>query len=127
MNVMQNLKYTRSHEWIRIEGNTAYVGITDYAQSHMGSLVFVELPGVDDEVSKGAPLAVVESVKAASDVYSPVSGTVTEINEALMDNPELINEQPYESWLAAIELSDSTELSELLDAAQYEDLCQQGE
>jgi glycine cleavage system H protein len=127
MNIIKDIKYTVSHEWIRIEGNTARIGITDFAQNQMGTLVFVELPEVDDEVGKGSPLAVVESVKAASDVYAPLSGTITEINEALADNPELINEEPYESWLVTLELSNPSEVAELIDSAEYEKLCQQGE
>lgn len=127
MKVVSDLKYTGSHEWVRIEGNTATVGITDYAQNHLGTLVFVELPEVDDEVGKGSPLSVVESVKAASDVYAPLSGTITAINEALIDNPELINQEPYESWLVSIELSDPAELDDLISSTEYEALCQQGE
>lgn len=127
MNIIKDFKYTQSHEWIQITGNTAKIGITDFAQSQMGSLVFVELPEVDDEISKGSPLAVVESVKAASDVYAPLSGTITEINETLLDSPELINEEPYESWLVTITLSNPEEAAELLDAAKYEEYCQQGE
>jgi glycine cleavage system H protein len=127
MKIIKDLSYTASHEWIRIAGNTAWIGITDFAQNQMGTLVFVEFPEVDDEVSKGSPLAVVESVKAASDVYAPLSGTITEINEALMDNPELINEEPYESWLVTLELSNPAEVAGLIDSAEYEKLCQQEE
>lgn len=127
MKVLNELKYTSSHEWVRIEGNTAKIGITDYAQSHLGTLVFVELPEAGDTVGKGSPFAVVESVKAASDVYAPLSGTIKEINESLLDNPELINEQPFESWFVVIELSNSAEIAELIDSVQYEELCRQGE
>lgn len=127
MKVLENLKYTASHEWIRVEGNTAWIGITDYAQNHLGTLVFVELPEVGDEVGKGSPLAVVESVKAASDVYTPLSGTITAINEALMDNPEQINQEPYESWLITLDVSKTAELEELIGPAEYEELCRQGE
>ncbi|MGI6450370.1 MAG: glycine cleavage system protein GcvH [Desulfitobacteriia bacterium] len=127
MNIPKDLKYTASHEWIRIEDNKAYIGITDYAQNHLGELVFVELPEVNDEVSKTAPLAVVESVKAAADVYAPLSGTVSEINEALLDSPELVNEDPYENWLVTLEISNPAEIEELLDAAEYEKVCEQEE
>lgn len=127
MEIKKDLLYTRSHEWTRIQDNVAWVGITDYAQNHLGTLVFVELPEANDEVEKGAPLAVVESVKAASDVYAPLSGTITEINESLADNPELINQAPYENWLVTLELSNPDEVKELIDSAEYEKVCQQGE
>ncbi|NLP44759.1 MAG: glycine cleavage system protein GcvH [Peptococcaceae bacterium] len=127
MNIMKDLKYTETHEWVRLEGNRAYVGITDHAQSQMGELVFIELPVVDDEIGKGDPLAVVESVKAASDVYAPLTGTIIEINEELEDNPGAVNEDPYQSWFAVIEISDSEEIDELMDADAYEAFCQQEE
>jgi len=127
MKVLKDLKYTESHEWVRIEGNVAYIGITDHAQRQMGELVFIDLPVVDDEVGKGDPLAVVESVKAASDVYAPLSGTVIRVNEELQDNPGAVNEDPYQNWFAALEISDPAEIDELLDADAYEALCQQEE
>lgn len=127
MKVIKDLKYTSSHEWIRLEGNIAFIGITDYAQSHLGTIVFAELPEVGDELSKGAPLAVVESVKAASDVYTPVSGTVKAINEELLDDPEQINKEPYESWFVSIELSDPTELEDAVTAEEYESLSEREE
>ncbi|KUO61738.1 MAG: glycine cleavage system protein H [Gracilibacter sp. BRH_c7a] len=127
MKINKDLKYTGSHEWVRLEGNIAFIGITDYAQSHLGTIVFVELPEVGEEISKGAPMAVVESVKAASDVYTPLSGTVTAINEELMDDPEQINSDPYESWFVSLELSDSTELESLIDAEGYQRLSEQEE
>lgn len=127
MEIKKELRYTRSHEWIKVEGNVARIGITDFAQNHLGTLVFVELPEVDDEMEKGSPLAVVESVKAASDVYAPLSGTVTEVNESLLDSPELVNESPFENWLVTMEISNPDEVTELLDSAQYEEVCQQEE
>lgn len=127
MKIIHDLKYTASHEWIRLEGDTAFIGITDYAQSHLGTIVFVELPEVGDQLSKGAPLAVVESVKAASDVYTPLSGTVTAINEELIDDPEQINNDPYKSWFASLKLSDPTELEDVVGAQEYERLSEQEE
>lgn len=123
MQIVNGLKYAKSHEWVKVEGNKALVGITDYAQGHLGEIVFLELPELGMEVSSGDQFAVVESVKAASDVYAPVSGTVTEINEDLMDNPGQINQEAFESWFVSIEISDPGQLEELLDAAQYEKLC----
>ena len=112
------LKYSKSHEWVRYEGDEAYIGITDFAQSSMGDLVFVNLPEEGDEVTVGEAFADVESVKAVSDVYSPVSGTVCEVNEELLDTPEAINETPYDAWL--IKVGEITEKEELLTAAEYE-------
>ncbi len=125
MKIIDGLKYTKSHEWIKVDGDKALVGITDYAQEHLGEIVFVELPEVGTELSAGDGLGVVESVKAAADVYVPASGIVKEINEELLDNPGKINEDAFESWLIALELSDPAQLDELLDAAQYEKLCQE--
>ncbi|MGI5891452.1 MAG: glycine cleavage system protein GcvH [Bacillota bacterium] len=125
MKVKPDLKYTIEHEWVRIEGNIAYIGISDYAQEHMGDIVFVEMPIVGDEIAKGDVLCVLESVKAASDVYAPVTGNLVEINEDLADNPSLINEDPYKAWIAAIEMSDSAELEQLLSDIDYEPLCQE--
>ena len=119
MNIPEELKYTKSHEWVKEEEDgTVLVGLTDYAQSELSDLVFVNLPEVGDEVEAGETFADVESVKAASDVYSPVSGTVAEINEELLDAPEKINEDPYGAWLVRVEnVSDTVEL---LDCAEYE-------
>ena len=119
MKVLEGLKYSKDHEWVRVEGNKAYLGITDYAQSAMGNIVFVELPEEGAEVGEGESIGVVESVKSASDLYSPVSGIVAEINEELEDTPEKINQQPYESWIAAIELNDAEELDNLMGADDY--------
>lgn len=120
MSVEKNLKYTENHEWVRVEGNIAYVGISDHAQEELGDIVFVELPEVDDEVSKGDEAVNIESVKAAAPVYAPVSGRITEVNEALEDSPESINENAYEAFIFALEMSDTSELEELMDAKAYE-------
>lgn len=121
-NVPEQLKYTKSHEWVKVEGdNTVTVGISDHAQALLGDLVYVELPEVGKELQVGEECCVVESVKAASDVYSPVSGKVTAINEELQDAPEQINNSPYESgWLFKLEISNQSELSELLDSNGYQ-------
>lgn len=123
MQIITGLKYSKSHEWVKVDGNKAYIGITDYAQHHLGDIVFVELPETGDEVNAGDALGVVESVKAASDVYSPVSGTVVDVNNQLADNPAEVNKAPYESWFAVLELSDLSEADALLDAEAYEKLC----
>ena len=116
--------YTREHEWIRVEGDQATVGITDFAQGQLGDVVFVELPETGKPVSKGGEAAVVESVKAASDVYSPVSGAVTEANQALVDDPSLANTDPEgQGWFFRINLSDQSELGGLMDAAAYKSFC----
>ncbi len=119
MKVLEGLKYSKDHEWVRVEGNKAYLGITDYAQSAMGNIVFVELPEEGAEVGEGESIGVVESVKSASDLYSPLSGVVVEINEELEDMPEKINQQPYESWIAAVELNNAEELDNLMGADDY--------
>jgi len=122
-----DLKFVKSHEWVRVEGNgRVTVGISDHAQNQLGDLVYVELPQVDDEVQAGTAAAVVESVKAASDVYSPVSGTVVEINEDLSDKPETINEDPYgEGWLFVVQLSDPEQINDLLDPDDYAELLEE--
>jgi len=118
--VMEGLFYTKDHEWVRVEGEKAYIGITDYAQHSLGSIVYVELPSVGDEISKDDNLGVVESVKAASDIIMPVSGEVLEINEDLEDNPELVNEAPYDNHLVIVKLTDEGEIEELLSKEDYE-------
>ena len=120
-NIPSELKYLDSHEWVRVEGDgTVTVGISDHAQSALGDLVFVEVPAVGRKLKAGEAFAVVESVKAASDVYSPVSGEVVAVNEALSGAPELINQSPYnEGWLMKVKLSDDAELSKLMDATAY--------
>ncbi len=118
MSVREGLLYTKSHEWVKMEGDTAWVGLTDFAQSELGNLVFVNLPEEDDTVVIGEAFADVESVKAVSDVFSPVSGTVVEINEELQDSPEKINEEPYEAWF--VKIAEVTDKEEFLNAAEYE-------
>ncbi|HEX5431786.1 MAG TPA: glycine cleavage system protein GcvH [Bryobacteraceae bacterium] len=116
----QNYKYTREHEWIEVTGNQGSVGITDHAQNSLGDIVFVDAPKVGDSVKKGEVFGSVESVKAVSDLYSPASGTVTEVNEALKDSPERLNTEPHSAWIIKVELSDPGELEALLSAADYE-------
>ena len=118
MELREELKYSKSHEWVKEEDGVAVIGLTDYAQSELGDLVFVNLPEIDDEVTVGEPFADVESVKAVSDVYSPVSGVVCEINEELLNAPESINEAPYDAWF--IKVKDITDQEELLTAQEYE-------
>ena len=121
--VIEGLYYSESHEYVRVEGDFAFVGITDYAQHALGNVVYVDMPEVDDEVEAGEEFGAVESVKAASDLISPVSGTVVELNEALEDQPELINQDAFENWIIKVELSDKGELDNLMDAAAYEAFC----
>jgi glycine cleavage system H protein len=121
MNIPSDLKYSREHEWVRVEGNLVTIGITDYAQEELGDIVNVELPDEGDEIHKDEAFGAVESVKASSEVFSPVSGKIVEVNEPLLDAPEMINEDPYdEGWMVKVELSDSSELDDLMDAAGYE-------
>ncbi|MFQ5952290.1 MAG: glycine cleavage system protein GcvH [Candidatus Omnitrophota bacterium] len=118
--IPQDLKYTKDHEWVRIEGDKAVFGITDYAQSQLGDMTFVELPEKDREVKRSESFAVIESVKAASDVYAPLSGNITEVNASLEDKPEIINQSPYgEGWICRIKISDAAEQDNLMDAASY--------
>lgn len=121
--VIEGLFYSESHEYVKVEGDFAYVGITDYAQHTLGNVVYVDMPEVDDEVEADEDFGAVESVKAASDLISPVSGTVVEVNEALEDKPELLNEDAFENWIMKVQLSDKSELDALMDAAAYEELC----
>ena len=121
--VIEGLYYSESHEYVKVEGEFAYVGITDYAQNALGNVVYVDLPEVDDEVEADEDFGAVESVKAASDLISPVSGTVVEVNEALEDKPELLNEDPFENWIIKVQLADTAELDNLMDAQGYEDFC----
>lgn len=120
MNLPADLKYTKEHEWVKVEGNIAYIGITDFAQSELGDIVFVELPEVGDDVEADEPFGSVESVKTVSELYAPVSGKVVEVNERLADEPELVNASPYgDAWMIAVELSDTAQLDTLLDADGY--------
>ncbi len=121
MNFPSELKYSKSHEWVRMEGDVAVIGITDYAQDALGDLVFVGLPEVGDTVSAEEPFGDVESVKAVSDINSPVSGTVCEINEDVLDAPESLNEDPYGAWL--IKVNEITDDGDLMDAEEYEEFC----
>lgn len=122
--VIEGLYYMDSHEWAKIEGEFAYVGITDYAQHQLGNIVYVDMPEVGDDVSQGEEFGAVESVKAASDLLSPVSGEVVEINEKLSDEPELINQDAYENWIMKVKIADKGELAKLLDAKAYEAGCE---
>jgi glycine cleavage system H protein len=122
--VMEGLYYSESHEYVRVEGEYGYIGITDYAQNALGNVVYVDMPEVDDEVTAGEEFGAVESVKAASDLMAPVSGTVVEVNEALDDQPELVNQDAYENWIIKVEMSDKSELDNLMDAAAYATFCE---
>lgn len=120
---METILYSNTHEYVRLDGNTAYIGISDYAQKALGNIVYVDMPETDSDVAAGEEFGAVESVKAASDLISPVSGAVVEINEHLIDNPGLINKDPMANWIIKVELSDTAELDSLLDSEAYERLC----
>ena len=121
MNVPANLKYTKEHEWIRLDGEVAFVGITDYAQSELGEIVFVEVETVGETIREGKVFGTIEAVKTVSDLYLPVDGKIIEFNHKLEDAPELVNDDPYgDGWIVKIEISDPTQLNELLSAAEYE-------
>jgi glycine cleavage system H protein len=120
MNYPANYRYTREHEWIVVDGNIGSIGITDYAQNSLGDIVYVDAPKVGDPVTAGATFGSVESVKAVSDLYSPVTGTVTAINEELKSSPDKINEAPHDTWIIRVELADPGQVNSLLDAAAYE-------
>ncbi len=123
VNLPKELKYSEEHEWVKVDGNKVHVGITDFAQSELGDIVFVELPEVGDEITADEPFGSVESVKTVSELYAPVSGKVVEINEELDDAPELVNESPYEkAWMIVVELSDVSELDNLMTAEKYEEM-----
>ena len=123
MNVPANLKYTKDHEWARLEGANAVVGVTEYAQSQLGDVVYIELPKVGDVVSQGDVIGTIEAVKTVADIYSPVSGEIAAVNAALKDASELVNKDPYgEGWIASIKLSDPSELNALLTPADYDKL-----
>ncbi|WML30198.1 glycine cleavage system protein GcvH [Neobacillus sp. OS1-32] len=123
MTTPKDLRYTEEHEWVKVEGDKVRVGITHFAQSELGDIVFVELPEVGAELTANEPFGSVESVKTVSELYSPISGKVVEVNEELNDSPEFVNESPYEkAWMIVVELSNSSELDELMTAEQYEEL-----
>ena len=122
--VIEGLYYSESHEFVRVEGEYGYIGITDYAQNALGNVVYVDMPEVDDEIEAGEDFGAVESVKAASDLISPVSGTVVEINENLEDTPELVNNDAYENCSIKVELTNKEELNELMDAEAYKNFCE---
>ena len=123
VNLPKELKYSEEHEWVKVEGNKAYIGITDFAQSELGDIVFVELPEVGDDITADEAFGSVESVKTVSELYAPVSGKVVEINEDLDDAPELVNESPYEkAWMIVVELSDESELDNLMTAEKYQEM-----
>ena len=122
--VIDGLFYSESHEYVKVEGNIGYIGISDYAQHALGNVVYVDMPDVDDEIEAGEEFGAVESVKAASDLYAPVSGTVIEVNDALDDQPELINQDPYENWIVKVEMSDKSQLDNLMDAKAYAKFCE---
>ncbi|MCU9612850.1 glycine cleavage system protein GcvH [Caldibacillus lycopersici] len=121
MSVPKELRYTEEHEWVKVEGNTIRIGITDYAQNELGDIVFVELPEVGDTIKVNEAFGSVESVKTVSELYAPVSGKVVEVNEELNDSPEFVNESPYEkAWMIVVEPADQSEVEQLLTAEQYE-------
>ena len=120
MNVVKELFYSNDHEWVNVDGDMAFVGISDYAQHNLGDIVYVELPEVDDELEKSDSFSAVESVKAASDIYLPISGKIVAVNEALLDDPALLNADPYENWIVKIEMKDKAQLEELMNGEAYE-------
>ena len=122
--VVEGLYSSESHEYVRVEGDFGFIGITDYAQNALGNVVYVDMPDVDDEVSAGEEFGAVESVKAASDLMSPVTGVVVEVNEALDDQPELVNQDAYENWIIKVKISDKSELDDLMDAKAYAAFCE---
>lgn len=122
--VLDDRKYADSHEWVKLNGDIATIGISDYAQHALGNIVYVDMPEVGDEVNQGDDFGAVESVKAASDLISPISGEVVEVNEALVDKPELINEDAFGNWIMKVKISDLSELDKLMDAEAYKKLCE---
>jgi glycine cleavage system H protein len=126
MNIPEDLRYSAEHEWVRVDGDTVTVGITDFAQDSLGDIVFVQLPDVGLDVIAGAGITEIESTKSVSDIYAPVSGTVTAVNEALQDTPELVNQDPYgDGWIMSVQISEAGELDALLDAAGYRALTEE--
>jgi len=123
MNIPENLKYTKDHEWIKVDGDTATVGITDYAQGELGDIVFVEIETEGENLEKEEVFGTVEAVKTVSDIFMPISGEVVEVNPKLEDSPEIVNKDPYgEGWLIKVKLSDSSEVDDLLDASKYKEI-----
>lgn len=120
MKVMEGLVYTEDHEWVKVEGDEAYIGVSDHAQDSLGDIVYVELPEIDDEIEQSDSFSAVESVKAAADIYMPIDGKVTAINEDLLDSPELLNEDPYENWMIKVEIIDKSQIDELMTSEEYE-------
>ncbi len=127
MNMVPGLKYSKEHEWVKVEENIAYIGITNYAQLQLGDIVYVEMPEVDITITKGDVICAVESVKTAADIFTPLSGTIVKANLKLDDEPEKVNEQPYEAWLAAIELNNKSELDDLMSEDEYAKFCEEEE
>ncbi|MGB9678819.1 MAG: glycine cleavage system protein GcvH [Thermoanaerobacteraceae bacterium] len=121
MKVLEGLYYSKDHEWVKVENDKAYIGITDYAQHSLGNIVYIELPEVGTELSAEDVLGVAESVKAASDVYIPVDGKVLEVNNSIVDDPSLVNTDPYENWMVLVELKDKSQLDSLMTKEQYEE------
>ena len=124
---IEGLFYSESHEWVKVDGETAIIGISDHAQQAMGNIVYVDMPEEEDEVTANEDFGAVESVKAASDLISPVSGVVVEVNEALADAPALLNKDAYENWIIKVKMDDPEELKNLMDAAAYEKFCENEE
>ena len=122
--VLDGLYYSESHEWLKVEGEFGYIGITDYAQHQLGNVVYVDLPEVDDELNQGEEFGAVESVKAASDLLSPISGIVVEINDKLEDEPELLNEDAFGNWICKVKINDKSELVSLMNAEAYKAICE---
>ena len=120
--IIEGLLYSDSHEWVKVDGDIAVIGVSDFAQAEMGDITYVDMPEVDDEVSKGDDFGALESVKASSELYSPVSGVIVEVNEALEDAPELVNEDAFENWIIKVRMSDPSELDSLMDAAAYAEI-----
>jgi glycine cleavage system H protein len=127
MITVKGLYYSKDHEWVKVDGNKALIGITDFAQHALGEIVYVELPEMDTEYKAGDVFCVIESVKAAADTFTPVSGKVVEVNEELEDSPQLLNEGPFDNWIAAIEMDDPSELENLMDEEAYKVFCEKEE
>jgi len=127
MITVKGLYYSEDHEWVKVDGNKALIGITDYAQHALGEIVYVELPELDTEYKAGDVFCVIESVKAAADTFTPVSGKVVEVNEELEDSPQLLNEGPFDNWIVAIEMDDPSELENLMDEEAYKIFCEKEE